>query len=91
MSSVLECATPKCSESIATEGMNKVKLEALRRWARTCPRCHQRTIWQEKLPLLNTEQQKQVSIGGSKNAKSVKNNRKTNARAKKAADTNWQH
>lgn len=88
---VFECATENCSESIAAEGLNKIQLEVLRRWAKTCPRCQQRTKWQEKLPLLNTEQQKQVSIGGITNAKSVKKTHKNNARAKAAADTNWQH
>lgn len=87
---LFECGTANCSESIAAEGLNKIQLEVLRRWAKTCPRCHQRTKWQEKLPLLNTEQQKQVSIGGITNAKSVKKTRKTN-KQKKAADTNWQH
>lgn len=91
MVSVFECATPKCGETLATEGLNNIQLQVLRRWAKTCPRCHQRTKWQEKQSLLNTEQQKQASIGGSKNAKSVKKHRKTNARNKAAADTNWQH
>lgn len=81
--SVFECATPKCAYAIDAEGLNKIQLEALRRWAKTCPRCNQRTKWQEKLPLLNTETTK--VIGGSKNAAPNKTVPKTQSQKRKSA------
>lgn len=90
--SVFECANPKCGETLATEGLNNIQLQVLRRWAKTCPRCQQRTKWQEKLPLLNTEQQKSQSIGGSKNAKGIKRTKKSSkANGSAGAPTDWVH
>lgn len=80
---VFECATPKCAYAIDSEGLNKVQLEALRRWAKTCPRCNQRTKWQEKLPLLNTENQN--IIGGSKDAVASKAISKSKGQKRRAA------
>lgn len=59
------CGTPKCGYSLATEGMNKVKLEALRRWPKTCPRCKKLTKWTEQVPLLNTKTLQTLADGGS--------------------------
>lgn len=70
--SVYECGTPNCANAIATEGLNKVKLEALRRWAKTCDRCGKRTQWQEKVLLLNTETITQKPMEGKRNAKTKK-------------------
>ncbi len=68
---VFECATPKCAYAIDVAGLNKIQLETLRRWAKTCPKCGKRTHWQEKLPLLNTETTKNKTNGGSTNAKTI--------------------
>lgn len=86
---VFECATPKCAYAIDSEGLNKIQLEALRRWAKTCPRCQQRTKWQEKLPLLNTETTK--IIGVSKNAKSNPALPKSQSQKRKAARHDGHH
>lgn len=64
-SSLFECGNTKCAYAIDTADLNKVQLEALRRWAKTCPRCGQRTKWLEKLPLLNTKTLKSKADGGS--------------------------
>lgn len=62
--SVFECGAVKCAYAIATASLNGVQLKALRMWNKTCPRCGERTMWQEKIPLLNT---KTISndLGGS--------------------------
>lgn len=86
---VFECATKKCGESIAITGLNKIQLEVLRRWAKTCPRCQQRTKWQEKIPLLNTETTK--VIGGSKNAATNQTVPKSQSQKRKAARHDGQH
>lgn len=67
---VFKCGNQKCTETIAISGLNDVQLEVLRRWAKTCPRCHQRTKWQETKPFL--DKQKQPIIGGSKNVQQSK-------------------
>ena len=62
---LFECGNDKCAYAIDKADLNKVQLEALRRWAKTCPRCGQRTKWLEKLPLLNTKTLTSKIYGGS--------------------------
>lgn len=81
---VYECATDKCANAIATEGLNRIQLEALRRWARTCERCKQRTIWQEKVLLLNT-QINQKPMEGKTNASITKVTTKSQSQKRRAA------
>lgn len=86
---VFECGTPKCHESIAISGLNDIQLQVLRRWAKTCPRCNQRTKWQEKQTLLKTETTK--LIGGSKNAVSNTTVPKSQSQKRRAARHDGQH
>lgn len=88
-SSVFECANPKCAYAIDTEGLNKIELETLRRWAKTCPKCQQRTKWQEKLPLLNTKTTN--NLGGLSHASDSTPNTKTASQRRKAARHDGQH
>ena len=66
---VFECGNDKCAYAMDAEGLNRVKLEALRRWPKTCPRCGQLTRWLEKLSLLNTQTTNSKTYGGSRNEK----------------------
>lgn len=68
---VFECATPKCGNTIEAEGLNKIKLKALRMWPRTCDRCGKLTRWQEKLNMFNNVEKVKNNKrnGGSKNAR----------------------
>lgn len=86
---VFECGNIKCAETIAISGLNDIQLQVLRRWAKTCPRCQQRTKWQEKQPLLNTEKIK--VIGGSENASLSKNSPKTASQKRKADRHDGRH
>lgn len=79
---LFECGNPKCSMSIAITGLNKIQLQVLRRWAKTCSRCNQRTKWQEKLPLLNT---KTTNLGGLPNANTNQTVPKSQSQKRKAA------
>jgi ssDNA-binding Zn-finger/Zn-ribbon topoisomerase 1 len=66
---VFECPTPKCGNTIAAEGLNKIQLQALRRWPKTCTRCGKIARWVEKLSMLSGVETKTIKKnGGSKNA-----------------------
>lgn len=68
------CANTNCAYAIASEGLNVVQLEVLRRWAKTCEKCGNRAKFIEQQALLNT-QTKQTD-GGSKHAESKKRPKK---------------
>lgn len=80
-----KCATPKCSGAIATEGLNRVKLKALRRWDKYCSYCGKRTRWIEQSALpLNTEIIKpNRTNGGSYDASNIQINQKPDGRYSK--------
>jgi len=66
---VFECGNPKCGNTIEAEGLNAVKLKALRRWPKYCDRCKQRTVWLEKLSMLSGIETKTIKKpNGGKNA-----------------------
>lgn len=87
---LFKCPTPKCAYAIASEGLNAIQLQVLRRWAKTCPRCGQRTKWQEKQTLLKTDTIKKFN-GGTKDAKTHKAVPKTASQKRKAARHDGQH
>lgn len=70
---LIECGNDKCAYAIDKADLNKVQLEALRRWGKTCPRCGKRTKWLEKLPLLNTKTLIDKTYGGSNYEKTISN------------------
>lgn len=88
---VFECGNPKCAYAIAVEGLNDIQLQVLRRWAKTCPQCQQRTKWQEKIPLINTKTIKSKTNGGSNDANLSKVTTKTASQKRKAARHDGRH
>lgn len=73
--SEFKCSNPNCNNSIACDGLNRVKLKVLRRLARDCSKCNKKTMWIEQTILPNIQiQQKANENGGSQNAKNYQHN-----------------
>lgn len=73
---IFKCGNPKCNNSIASDGLNRVKLKALRQWAKYCTFCGQRTHWLEQSSLLNkqTSTKPNRRDGGYNDATGTKDN-----------------
>ena len=85
MTQMLQCGSDQCDYAIDISGMKPLRLKALKRWKKTCPRCHQMTIWQEQTSLLQTNTIKQLNGGAQHEKHRKKNRRKTIDRE------NWSH
>ena len=76
LNTVFVCDNPKCAYAIASDSLNVIQLRVLRQHTKTCPKCNQRTKWQEQVTLLDTKTTTK-DLGGSNN-ESLKKNRQRN-------------
>lgn len=68
---VFECGNDKCNNTIALNSLNSVKLKVLRRWSKSCEQCNTRTVWQEKIQLINIQTLNTHNNGGSTNERDI--------------------
>lgn len=80
-SDTFKCAN--CPYAIDATGLNKIQLEALRRWAKTCPKCGKMTHWIEQASLLETPKQLKTN-GGSKHETNNQTVPKTQSQKRRA-------
>lgn len=70
---VFICPVINCAYAIASDGLNKVQLQVLRRTRKTCPGCGTLQQFQEQTTLPNIQTKTSTSYGGTQYEKTIKN------------------
>lgn len=87
---LFKCANTNCAYAIDSEGLNKIQLQVLRRWAKTCPKCGELTKWLEQTSLLKTNNQNKTN-GGSYHATPNQTVSKTESQKRRSARHDGSH
>lgn len=71
MTTVFICPVINCAYAIASDGLNKVQLQVLRRTRKTCPGCGTLQQFQEQTTLPNIQTKTSKSYGGTQYEKTT--------------------
>jgi len=80
------CQNIKCAYAIASDGLNKVQLQVLRRTAKRCPGCGNLSRFHEQTSLPNIQTKTTTTNGGSSHESTTKKDRRSDIQKARAAD-----